>query len=126
MRRSVLCAILLAVMAAGSGPPAPAAADGPATLAAETCQAPFVLVVPAALVRERGALSVVVHDDEAGARLLFELAPDGVSVSLQRDGAAVELGRAQAPPPDGEGEIVLKRRPGGLSLIHISEPTRPY
>ncbi len=120
MSRSMLCAIILTAIASGAALPTLAADDEPATLAPDVCQAPFDLVVPAALARERGELAVVAHDDEAGGRLLFELTADGVSVSLQRDGNSVELGRAQVPLPGADGEIVLKRRPDGIAVAYDS------
>ena len=43
-------------------------ADAAVVLAEDTCEVPFVLSVPAELVRANDGLGVVVHDDEAGQR----------------------------------------------------------
>lgn len=115
--RSVTCAIFLSLlMLAPTG--ATLCADDAPVLAEDICDGPFVLVVPAALVREHGSLTVVANDDGAGTRLRFDLTADAVAVSLERAGAITELARADVALPGGAGEVVVKRRADGASVAY--------
>ncbi len=118
MPRPVICVILLAALAPGPSLTAVADPDASPLLGEGVCEAPFNLVVPAGLVRERSRLVVVAHDDGSGGRLLFDLGVDALTVALQRDGQTTELCRVEAVVPREGGEIVLKRRPGGVAVAY--------
>lgn len=92
--------------------------DAAVVLAEDVCQAPFVLSVPASLVRANNNLGIVMHDDGAGQGLIFDLSLDEVVVTLRRGGEAIELTRAQAPLPAEGGAVVLKRLSGGFAVAY--------
>ena len=93
-------------------------ADVAVVLAEDVCQAPFVLSVPASLIRASNGLRIVMHDDGAGQGLIFDLGLDAVVVTLRRGGEATELARAQAPLPADGGTVVLKRLLGGFAVAY--------
>ena len=92
--------------------------DAAVLLAEDVCQAPFLISVPASLIRANNGLQIVMHDDGAGQGLIFTPGPDEVVVTLRRAGEATELARARAALPADGGTVVLKRPRGGLAVAY--------
>jgi hypothetical protein len=108
---------LLAIILLSMGTPARPAE--PATfLSDEVAQAPFVLSVPAEVVRAQRGLSIVVHDDGAGQGLVFDVGLGAVGVTLRRGGKVTELARVAAALPGAGGVIVVKRLPQGFAVAY--------
>ena len=114
-RYAAIC--LLALLHLNPAIPAP---SGVATtiLSGEPCSAPFVLSVPADVVRTNRGLVVVAHDDGAGQRLAFHIGLDAVVVRLQREGKVTELARVAVPLPGSGGTVVIKRPRGGFAVAY--------
>ena len=107
------CIALLVFSASGF------AADQPAPVLAEgDCQAPFDLLVPAEVVRAAGGLTVIAHDDGAGARLSFAVGLEELVVTLQGNDGPTELGRVAARLPGEGGLVLLKHTPGGVAVAY--------
>lgn len=87
-------------------------------LSDEVCQAPFVLSVPAEVIRANRGLVIVMHDDGAGQRLVFDVGLRGVIVRLRREGKVTELARAVAPLPGTGGMVVFKRLQSGFAVAY--------
>lgn len=87
-------------------------------LSEETCEAPFLISVPASVVRAHRGLDVVAHAGEAGTGLIFSIGVKTVSVSLRRGDSTVELARAAAPLPAKDGQVVLKRLVDGVAVAY--------
>ena len=87
-------------------------------LSDEICKAPFVLSVPADVVRANRGLVIVAHDDGAGQRLVFDVGLNAVVVRLRREGRVTELARAAAPLPGSGGAVVIKRPQGGFAVAY--------
>lgn len=109
--------LLLAIILLSLGAPA-LPAEVAKVLSDEVCEAPFVLSVPADVVRANRGLTVVVHDDGAGQRLVFDVGLSAVAVTLRRGGKVTDLGRAAAALPGAGGTVVLKRLPGGFAVAY--------
>lgn len=110
-RHAASCLLALALLSAGT----PARTGEPArVLSDEVCEAPFVLSVPAEVVRANRGLAIVLHDDGAGQRLVFDVGLGGVVVRLRREGKVTELARVATPLPGAGGVVVVKRLQGGL------------
>ncbi len=92
--------------------------DPAVVLAEDVCQAPFVLSIPASLIRANNGLRIAMHDDGAGQGLTLDLGLDAVVVTLRRGGEATELARAQAPLPPEGGSVVIKRLLGGFAVAY--------
>ncbi|MHB8996555.1 MAG: hypothetical protein ACYC63_15020 [Armatimonadota bacterium] len=108
---------LLTIILLGTAIPA-GAGEGAKVLSDEVCQAPFVLSVPAELVRSNRGLSIVVHDDGAEQRLVFDLGLEAVAVRLRLGEKMSELARAAAPLPGAGGLVVVKRLPKGFAVAY--------
>ncbi|MBD3293096.1 MAG: hypothetical protein GF393_09240, partial [Armatimonadia bacterium] len=107
---AIVTAVLLAIT-----PPCHAAEPA---FAQGVCEAPFNLVLPAEVARARGGLTVIAHDDGEGPRLIFDLRPDAVTVTLVREDGTVELGSTDAPLPAEGTQIVLKRHPHSVAVAY--------
>ena len=114
-RYAAIC--LLAILQLSPAIPAPSR-EAATILSGEPCNVPFVLSVPADVVRANRGLVIVAHDDGAGQRLVFDIGLNAVVVSLRREGKVTELARAAAPLPGSGGTVVIKRPRGGFAVAY--------
>ena len=105
----MLAAAVLALIAS----PLTADVDSP-TLAEDVCEAPFSIVVPGDLVRERQALSLVLHYTDAEDHVRLDVSRGEVAVTLLRGGAPSALGRGGFGRLPKGADIVVARRAGSL------------
>ncbi|MBI2301606.1 MAG: hypothetical protein HYU66_22110, partial [Armatimonadetes bacterium] len=113
--RGVGCVLAIVLLSAATGAQP---AESVRVLSDEGCQAPFVLSVPAGVVRAHDGLDIVLHDDGAGQALVFDLGPRAVVVTLRRGGRTAELARAAVPLPVAGGRVVIKRPQGGFAVAY--------
>lgn len=106
---------VLAIILLGIGTPA-RAGEVVEHLSDEAGEAPFILSVPAKVVRANHGLAIVLRYDGPERRLVFRLDLQQVVVTLRQDGRETQLARVAAALPGAGQDVAVKRFPGGFAV----------